>query len=277
MIEILGEGKRGSIMQWTLQYKETWLHRLNPSFKLVFILALFLLLLFVHNPNFISNVTVVPFILVMFATGHRKKILAILMIPFLLLFFSSASSMMFFGQGTTTWWKWGIVHITEESFFRGLHIGFRALNFALLGLLFALTTRPVFLFYSLIQQLKVPPRFAYSFMAAVRILPVMMEEFQQLRAALLIRGIKKKKGFALIMQSVSLYAVPLLSQSIRRAHRIAVAMEAKQFNNKERTYYYKQTLSRVDVYFLIYITIGFSLAYWVGTTFPYFDLTDVRN
>ncbi|WP_283152373.1 energy-coupling factor transporter transmembrane component T family protein [Guptibacillus hwajinpoensis] len=264
-------------MQWTLQYKETWLHRLNPAFKLVFILALFILLLFVHNPNLISNVTVVPLVLVLFATGHQKKILAILMIPFLLLFFSSASSMMFFGQGTTTWWKWGIVHITEESFFRGLHIGFRALNFALLGLLFALTTRPVFLFYSLVQQLKVPPRFAYSFMAAVRILPVMMEEFQQLRAALLIRGIKKKKGFARIMQSVTLYAVPLLSQSIRRAHRIAVAMEAKQFNNKERTYYYKQTFSRVDAYFILYITVGFSLAYWVGLTFPYFDITDVRN
>ncbi|WP_166001415.1 energy-coupling factor transporter transmembrane component T [Bacillus sp. Cs-700] len=264
-------------MQLTLQYEETWLHRLNPAFKLVFFLSLFLTLLFVHNPNVMSNLTFVPFILVLFATGHRRIVIALLLIPFLLLFFSSASSMMFFGQGSTTWWRWGIVHITEESFFRGLHIGFRALNFALLGLLFALTTRPVFLFYSLIQQLKVPPRFAYSFMAAVRILPVMVEEFQQLRAALLIRGVKKKKGLRRVTQSIMLYAVPLLSQSIRRAHRIAVAMEAKQFNNKERTYYYKQTFSKVDIYFVLYIIAGFCLSYWIGYTFPYFEITDVRN
>ncbi|WP_347550793.1 energy-coupling factor transporter transmembrane component T [Pseudalkalibacillus hwajinpoensis] len=264
-------------MQWTLQYEETWLHRLNPAFKLTFFLLIFLLLLFIHNPNMIVNITVVPLILVWFATGHKKKLLLIMMIPFLILFFSSASSMIFFGQGSTTWWKWGLIHITEESFYRGLHIGFRALNFALLGLLFALTTRPVSLFYSLIQQLKVPPRFAYSFMAAVRILPVMMEEFQQLRAALLIRGVKKKKGFARIMQSVKLYAVPLLSQSIRRAHRIAVAMEAKQFSNEKRTYYYQQSVSKRDLYFVLFITGGLALATWIGTTYPYFAITDVRQ
>ncbi len=264
-------------MQWTLQYEETWLHRLNPAFKLVFFLLLFLLLLFVHNPNYITNFTFVPLLLVLFATGHRKKFIFILMVPFLLLFFSSATSMIFFGEGSTTWWKWGLIHITEESFYRGVHIGFRALNFALLGLLFALTTRPVYLFYSLIQQLKVPPRFAYSFMAAIRILPVMMEEFQQLRAALLIRGVKKKKGMGRVMQSITLYAVPLLSQSIRRAHRIAVAMESKQFNNRERTYYYKQNFSKLDVYFLIYMCIGFVFAYWIGHTFPYYEITDVRQ
>src|SRR5690625_7111529 len=39
-------------------------------------------------------------------------------------------------------------HITEESFFRGLHLGIRTVSFGLLGLVFALTTTPVQLFYS---------------------------------------------------------------------------------------------------------------------------------
>lgn len=264
-------------MQWTINYNETWLHRMNPAFKLVFFLFLFLGLLFIHNPNLITYVTLVPLILVSFYTGHTKKLLLIMMIPFLILFFSSASSMIFFGQGTTTWWKWGLIHITEESFYRGLHIGFRALNFALLGMIFALTTRPVLLFYSLSQQLKVPPRFAYSFMAAVRILPMMAEEFQQLRTALLIRGIKKQKGFKKITQPITLYAVPLLSQSIRRAHRIAVAMESKQFHNGERTYYYHTRLSRTDLFFVLYIFAGIILAFWLGLHFPAFQITDVRN
>ncbi|WP_377889650.1 energy-coupling factor transporter transmembrane component T family protein [Alkalihalobacillus sp. R86527] len=264
-------------MQWTLNYHETWLHRMNPAFKLVFFLVLFLGLLFIHNPNVITYITMIPLVLVAFYTGHKKKLLGILMIPFLLLFFSSASSMIFFGQGSTTWWKWGLIHITEESFYRGLHVGFRALNFALLGLIFALTTRPVLLFYSLTQQLKVPPRFAYSFMAAVRILPMMVEEFQQLKTALLIRGVKKEKGFKRITQSIKLYAVPLLSQSIRRAHRIAVAMESKQFHNGKRTYYYETRLSKFDLLFVMYVIVGVGVTIWLGLEFPTYAVTDVRK
>ncbi|WP_270181600.1 energy-coupling factor transporter transmembrane component T family protein [Alkalihalobacillus sp. CinArs1] len=264
-------------MQLTLDYNETWLHRMNPAFKLVFFLFLFLGLLFIHNPNIITYVTLLPLILVAFFTGHKRKLLLILMIPFLLLFVSSSSSMIFFGQGTTTWWKWGLIHITEESFYRGLHIGFRALNFALLGLIFALTTRPVLLFYSLTQQLKVPPRFAYSFMAAVRILPMMVEEFQQLKNALLVRGVKKEKGWKRITQSITLYAVPLLSQSIRRAHRIAVAMESKQFHNGKRTYYYETRLSKFDGLFVLYIVLGVVTMVWLGLEVPTYEITDVRN
>lgn len=102
----------------------------------------------------------------------------------------------FFGKGETTWWEWGLIHITEESFYRGLHLGFRALIFALLGLMFSLTTRPVFLFYSLMQQLKLKPKYAYSFMAGIRLIPIMIEEFQTIRQAMIVRGVEQRKGLA---------------------------------------------------------------------------------
>ncbi len=184
----------------------------------------------------------------------------------------------FFGKGETTWVQWGLLHITEESFFRGLHLGFRALNFAALGLLFALTTRPVYLFYSLMQQVKLPAKYAYSFMAAFRLLPIMFEEFQTLRHALKVRGVQEKKGIKGIYEKIKFFSIPLLAQSIRRAQRIAIAMEAKRFSQmKGRTYYYNLGFSGYDVLFILYLVSMIAAAYIGSQYFPYFNIPDVRH
>jgi energy-coupling factor transport system permease protein len=199
------------------------------------------------------------------------------MIPFAIIFVSSTVSMIFFGKGDTTWLKWGLVHITEEGFYRGLHIGFRALIFALLGLTLSLTTRPVYLFYSLMQQLKLKPKYAYSFMAAVRILPIMIEEFQTLRHAMIVRGVQQQRGLKAFYQKLKTYSIPLLSQSIRRAHRIAVAMEAKRFSQiQNRTYYYSMGFSKYDLILGAYFLVMIYTAYSFSSHFPYFDNFDVR-
>lgn len=178
--------------------------------------------------------------------------------PFIIIFISTSTSMIFFGKGETTWFQWGLIHITKESFFRGLHIGFRALNFALLGIIFSVTTRPVYLFYSLMQQLKLPPKYAYSFLAGVRLIPIMIEEFQTIHHALKVRGATGARGIRGLFEQIKRYAVPLLSQSIRRAQRIAVAMEAKRFSNdSNRTYYYEISFSKYDVLFVTVIVVLF--------------------
>ena len=57
-----------------------------------------------------------------------------------------------------------------------------------------------------------------------------------------------------ILFKMKVYTIPLLSGSIRRAHRIAVAMEAKRFSgNESRTYYYKIGFSGNDFVFLAYM------------------------
>ncbi len=140
-----------------------------------------------------------------------------------------------------------------------------------------MTTRPVHLFYSLMQQLKVPPKYAYSFMAALRLIPILFEEFQTLRLALKVRGVRYDRGVRGFYQRVKRYAIPLLAQSIRRAQRIAVAMEAKRFSLvKRRTYYYVIGFSRNDALYAVYLAVSLLLAYIAGRQFPYFDVTDVR-
>lgn len=258
-------------------FKETWLHKINPSLKFIVIIFLFIGVLFVHNINVLLNLLIGTLILYLFFTGHPKKRLLLITIPFLIIFLTSSTSMIFFGKGDSTWLKWGLVHITEESFFRGIHLGFRGILFAILGVIFALTTRPVYLFYSLMQQLKLKPKYAYSFMAAIRLIPIMIEEFQTLRYALKVRGVVHKKGITGFYQKLKAYSIPMLAQSIRKAHRIAIAMEAKRFSvATKRTYYYHFGFSKFDLGFVIYFIALFTLSYYVMEYLPYWDIQDVR-
>ena len=264
-------------MAMDFSYKETWLHKINPSLKLLIMVFLFIHLLMIHNTNILINYMVGMLVLYLFFTGHPWKRLLVISIPFLLIFLTSSTSMIFFGKGEITWAKWGLVHITEESFFRGLHLGFRGISFAILGIVFALTTRPVYLFYSLMQQFKLKPKYAYSFMAAIRLIPLMIEEMQTLHYALRVRGVQGEKGVIGFYKKIKAYSIPLLSQSIRRAYRIAVAMEAKRFTNHgNRTYFYRLGFSKFDVIFLCYLLVIIPLSYVTATHFPYFSITDVR-
>ncbi|WP_144027814.1 energy-coupling factor transporter transmembrane protein EcfT [Paenibacillus sp. 32352] len=260
-----------------LAYDETWLHRVNPSFKLLLSLALFFVLLFTDNLNVLVNLTLAQLILLLCFSGQPLHRLLLMFLPFGLLFVSSSMSMMLFGKGDTTWIHWGLIRVTEESFYRGLHIGLKTVNMALTGLTFALTTRPVALFYSLMQQCKLPAKFAYSFMAALRLIPIMAAEFQTLGMALKVRGVKRRAGLGGVYETLRLYAIPLLAQSIRRAQRIAVAMEAKRFSaSRHRTFYYRIGFSQRDVYLLFYLAVTVCAALYLGQHFPYFHVGDVR-
>jgi energy-coupling factor transport system permease protein len=258
-------------------FKENWLHKINPSLKLLTISFLFVFAITIHHFHFMITFTLSVSILFIFCTGHPYKHILLLLLPFLLIFLSTAASMILFGKGENTLYKWGILHITEESLYRGLHLGLRALTFAMMGLLFALTTKPVQLFYSLMQQLKLQPKYAYSFMAAIRLIPIMIEELQTIRDAHKVRGVQTQKRMNSLLKSIKSLPIPLLSQSIRRAFRIAVAMESKRFNSSnERTFYYQVGFSHYDLLFIGYFILSISLAYLFATNFPFFPVSDVR-
>lgn len=263
-------------MLLTFPHRETWLHRVNPTLKIVLFSLWFAAIILIHNFNVMVNVAIGSMLLLPWS-GHPLRRLLLYTSPFLLMFVSTSTGMMFFGKGETEWVRWGLVNITEESFYRGLHLGFRALSMAAVGLLFGLTTRPVHLFYSLMQQGRLPAKYAYSFLAAMRLVPILAEEFQTLRHALIVRGIRKRGRIFNFYQLLQRYAIPLLAQSIRRAHRIAVAMEAKRFSGQaKRTYYYVIGFTYRDVLFTAYAVGVFWLAFLAGIEWPYADVTDVR-
>lgn len=252
-------------------------HRANPVAKLLCMILLFMLTLFTHRLDFVFYQMACFLLLLLLFSGHRFWKISLIILPFLLVFIASSSTMILFGKGDTVWWKWGLIQISQESFYRGIHIGFKSVTFAMEGLLFVLTTPSVALFYALMQKAKLPPKYAYSFMASIRLLPMVWEELLIRRNALRIRGVRSLRGGMKWLGILKLYMVPLLAQGIRRAHRVAVAMETKAFDGQgERSYYYPSEYSRSDIWVILLLSAAVAAALLMSILLPPFGITDVR-
>lgn len=130
----------------------------------------------------------------------------------------------------------GPLEFTDQGIILGLALGLRILAVGLLTIVFLSTMDPTEMVLSLVQQFRFPPRLAYSLMAALRFVPTLETEMQLVRAAHRIRGAGVDGRFAWGRRMYR-YAIPLLAGGIRRAERVAVAMEARGFTgNAERTY-----------------------------------------
>lgn len=242
--------------------RETWLFRVNPAVKFIAFFILFLIIFFNQNVYFTLNQMIIYGLFLFIFSGYSFKKLLLFSVPIALSFFSTTVTMILFGRGEMIWWQWGIIKISEESFYYGLLLGFKTACLGFLSLTFLLTSRPMILFYALMQQLKFPPKYAYSFIASIRMMPIIVEEWQARSNALKIRGVTYARGFKGIFERLRLYTVPLFAQSIRRAQRIAVAMEAKQFQmTRTRTFYYPTKYAQLDVVFIAVMLSLFCLGY----------------
>lgn len=242
---------------WFTPDRETWLYRVNPALKFALFGSLLLITLFTRNLPFVSWLAVLFGILLYGFSGYPIRKLALLSIPLVISFASTAGTMILFGKGDAVWWQWGPLKISEESIQHGLLLGTKSLTFGFVGFTFLLTVQPVLFFYAMMQQFRLPSKYAYSFIASIRLLPVVVEEIQVRTNALKVRGITFSRGMKGWGERIQAYTVPLFAQSIRRAQRIAIAMEAKQYQmGAARTYFYPTSYSRMDAIFIGVIAAG---------------------
>ena len=84
----------------------------------------------------------------------------------------------------------GPLRITEQALATGIALGLRVVAIASVGAVFALTTDSTRLVDSLVQQGRVPERFAYGAFAAYQAVPRFADDFATLRQARRIRGLR---------------------------------------------------------------------------------------
>ncbi|MHB1584364.1 MAG: energy-coupling factor transporter transmembrane component T family protein [Acidimicrobiales bacterium] len=126
-------------------------------------------------------------------------------------------------------------------------ISLRLIAIALPGVLVFASTDPVDLCDSLVQQLRVPARFAYGALAAFRLLPLLRQEWVTIRRARRARGIDAGRSplGALRLFGSTVYA--LLVAAIRRGTRLALAMDSRGFDSRTpRTAARRQAVARLD-------------------------------
>jgi energy-coupling factor transporter transmembrane protein EcfT len=119
-------------------------------------------------------------------------------------------------------------------------------------MLFALTTNSMDFIMSLMQQFCLPPKFADGILAAYHFFPVVRSEYDIVRAALEVRGIRTNP---LSRRRV----FPILVHALERSESLAMAMESRGFNGAApRGVAFRIPLRMADYIFLFSIVAGLS-------------------
>jgi energy-coupling factor transport system permease protein len=121
----------------------------------------------------------------------------------------------------------GPLRITGPALATGVALGLRVMAIASIGAVFALTTDSTRLVDALVQQGRVPERFAYGALAAYQAVPRFAEDLTTLRQARRIRGLRGSWHPRLL--------VALLILAIRHGDRMALAMDARAFGSGPRS------------------------------------------
>lgn len=225
-------------------------HR-QPVVKLAAIVALSLLLFLVIDPVtpslFLAVTLVAGWRLGGIGPGTYLRVLAPLAVVGLGFIWTNALFARTVDPSAPAW-SLGPLHATLPGFLFGLAIALRGLAIGALSVTFVLTTDPTDLAVGLIRHARVPFRIAYPTLAAYRFLPLFRDEIEQIELARRVRG--QLLGGDPLTRAVRRLGeiVPLLASAVRRASRIAVAMDARGFAAaRTRTYLRTSPLAGEDV------------------------------
>jgi energy-coupling factor transport system permease protein len=124
----------------------------------------------------------------------------------------------------------GPLAVTTGAVAAGLGLSVRLVALALPGVLAFATTDPTDLADALIQQVRVPARFAIGALAALRLVPLLAAEWESLTLARRARGLDAGWSPLARVRLFGSMTFALLVGAIRRGTRLAVAMDARGFD-----------------------------------------------
>lgn len=146
----------------------------------------------------------------------------------------------------------GPLRITQEAVAVAAGLGLRVVAIASVGAVFALTTDSTRLVDALVQQARVPERFAYGALAAYQAVPQFADDLATLSQARRIRGLRGSWHPRLLLG--------LLVLAIRHGDRMALAMDARAFGLGPRSHYRLVRWTALDVA----IAIGAAIVLWAS-------------
>jgi len=123
----------------------------------------------------------------------------------------------------------GPIRLTVPAIQAGGALALRVVAIVAVGVGWSRVTDPTHLADALVQQARLPDRFAYGALAALQAIPWLADDLAALREARRIRGLRASWHPRVL--------VGLLVLAVRRADRLAVAMDARGFATAGRTRY----------------------------------------
>ena len=211
---------------------QSWLVRANPAAKLgaaaILMLSLFLSL------DAITAALVLAALLGVIATARLRTVALLRRMWPLLLAAAGVgvlNAALTPNQAGSVVVDLGPLVLTSGAIWTGASLALRLIAIALSGVLAVGATDPTDLADSLIQQLRAPARFAIGTLAAVRLLPLLAEEWDTIRRARRARGIEAGRSPAAAIALFASATHALLVAAIRRGTRMAMAMDGRGFGS----------------------------------------------
>ncbi|MGH2427746.1 MAG: energy-coupling factor transporter transmembrane component T family protein, partial [Candidatus Limnocylindria bacterium] len=200
------------------------LARANPTAKLAAALVL-MVALFASVDIVTGGVALAGLLAALPFTGLRVRVLLARTWPILLAAVSVGLFNVLFAasQEGAELVRIGPLSLGAETLLNGVGLALRLGAIALAGVLAAATTQPTDLADSLVQQVRVPARFAVGALAAFRLLPLLAQEWQTLALARRARGVEAGRSPVAAVRLFAGQLLSLLVGAIRRGTRMALA------------------------------------------------------
>lgn len=119
--------------------------------------------------------------------------------------------------------------LTEEALRDSAALTLRSMTLFTSSIVFATTTEPRDVVLALIGRLRVPERLAYAAAIALRFVPLLIGEAEEIRHAQRMRRMAPAKGIGGRLRAVRRFIPALAQSALRHVHGVSAAMEAKRF------------------------------------------------
>lgn len=238
--------------------KNTWVHKLDPRSKLIFILVFATIPLFFTQFEYLLGCAFL--VLPIWLSAHidirpiKGLLVAIVIFALVSVVFSTFYNYNFPDQ--IVLFKLGPLIATDSGFRTGLMLGFRASVPAVVALILICTTDPASLAKAM-MKMHIPLSVAFMMMGALKMFPLVSTEMSNIKTAQIIRGVKygsMKNNF----KAFRLAVFPLIINSLRKSRVTGVAVESKGFGKRAwKEYYQEFKFTKYDYLILFYCLVTF--------------------
>lgn len=189
---------------------------------------------------------------------------------FLLAIVTALFHLIFSGQDAPTLFAIGEWHVTTEGARMAALYGLRLLLFVSMAFLITLTTSPSDLadaFATAIRPLRVLKVPVYDLalivFMAIRFIPILYNEFQTIRHAQMLRGMKFQGGVLHRVRKSSALLIPVFVSALQRADELADAIQMRGYGRSPcRTLYVETRFGGTDVIFVVVTVAAIAFLYF---------------